>query len=94
MKKEKKYSIVEEGHLEKVESVIETPQQPGSYGVERQKGKELQLKRTGPMETSHNSRITPGTHSLLGGQGFRVSEKSPIDFSHSPRDSNTRFLGF
>ena len=35
---------------------------------ERQAGKESQSKSTEPMETGHNPRITPGTHSLLGGR--------------------------
>ena len=46
--------------------LVKPAQHLRSYARERQKGKELQLKRTGPMETGHNPRITPGTHSLLG----------------------------
>ena len=45
------------------------------------------------METGHNSRITPGTHSLLGGQGCRVFRKIAHRLFYSAWESNSGFLG-
>ncbi len=40
----------------------------------------------------HNPQLIPGTHSLLGGQGRGVSEKSP-NFFRSTQESNPGSLG-
>ena len=69
----------------KLESFLESAQQLRSYAEERQKGKELQSKRIEPMETGHNPRITPGTHSLLGGQECRVFRKMPHRLFYSAK---------
>ena len=76
-----------------MESFLESAQQLWSYAEERQKGKESQSKRIEPMETGHNPRITPGTHSLLGGQGCRVFRKIAHRLFYSARESNPGFLG-
>ncbi len=43
--------------------------------------------------TEHNSRLIPGIHSLLGGQGCWVSENQP-KFFHSAQESNPGILGW
>ena len=40
------------------------------------------------METGHNPRITPGTHSLLAGQGCRVFRSGMQESHHSANHSH------